>query len=51
MSTSRSSSRPGRTALRAVLVLLVVLALVFCLVTLPLRIWLKTRGAQRFAAL
>ena len=30
---------------------LVVLALVFCLVTLPLRIWLKTRGAQRFAAL
>ena len=27
MSTSRSSSRPGRTALRAVLVLLVVLAL------------------------
>ena len=30
---------------------LVVLALVFCLVTLPLRLWIRTRGAQRFAAL
>lgn len=30
---------------------LVVLALVFCLITLPLRLWLKTRGARRFAAL
>lgn len=30
---------------------LAAVALLFCLVTLPLRLWLRTRGARRFAAL